>query len=63
MDKYNLGDFIKYEVWLINHRGKKHDPNRIDFITNDLDKAMEYQVPAGYEKVIVREKTTRRRIK
>ena len=63
MDKFNLGDFIKYEVWLTSHRGKKHDPNRIDFITNDLDKAMEYQVPVEYKKAIVREKVTRRMIK
>ena len=63
MNKFNLGDFIKYEVWIINHRSKKHDPNRIDFTTNDLDTAVEYQVPAEYKKAIVREKVTRRMIK
>ena len=59
MNKFNLGDVIKYEVWCVNHKDANY-PDKIAYTTKDRELAMVYRVPFEYEKLILKVETSTR---
>lgn len=61
MNRFNTGEVYRYEIWGAFHVDIENYPDRVFYLTNNIEAAICFLVPKNYEKVII-EETIKRNI-